>query len=113
MHEQSGYVSEVSCFLIGLGTGLACGMLFAPRSGKENRRLIRQKAHEGKDLLKSSLDQGQDYIKRQGAAVLDQANELIDLSKNAIKDQKDQLTGAVEAGIKAYRAAVGAAKTAG
>ena len=112
MHEKSGYLSEVSFFLTGLGTGLALGMLVAPRSGKENRLLIRHKAQEGKDLLKSSVDQGQDYIKRQGAAALDQANELIDRGKNAIKEQKDQLTGAVEAGIEAYREAVGAAKTA-
>ena len=113
MHEKSGYLSEMSCLLTGLGTGLALGVLLAPRSRKENRRLIRHKTQAGKDLLKSTVHQGQDYIKERGTEVLDQANELVDRGKSAIKEQKDQLTGAVEAGIQAYREAVDAAKSAG
>jgi gas vesicle protein len=109
MNGRNNYAGEVALFLTGVGTGLAVGMLFAPRSGKENRRLIREKAQEGKDLLKNSVDQGQEYIKRRGADLVDQANEQIDRAKNAVSKQKDEFSGAVQAGVDAYARTVEAA----
>ena len=93
-------------FLTGLGTGLAFGIFFAPQSGEESRRMIQKKAQSGKDLVKATVDQGQEYIKRQGNELLDRANELIDQGKNAVMQQKDQLSAAVEAGKQAYRSSV-------
>jgi gas vesicle protein len=102
MNERNGDMGGVSWFLAGLGTGLAVGMLFAPRSGNDSRRLIREKAEEGKNFLKSGVDQGQNYIKRRGTELVDQASEQIDRAKNAVNKQKDQLISAVSAGIDAY-----------
>jgi len=39
-------------FLLGLGVGVAIGMLFAPKSGDETRELIKNKAGEGGEFLK-------------------------------------------------------------
>ncbi len=44
----------LSSFLMGLGVGVAIGMLFAPKSGQETRDLIKNKAGEGTDLYKAA-----------------------------------------------------------
>jgi gas vesicle protein len=107
MQDKSGnMIGGLPWFFTGLGAGLSLGILFAPQSGEESRRLIRNKAQDGNDLLKSSVAQGQEYIKRQGKELLDEANELIDRGKNAVKQQKDQLSAAIEAGKEAYRSYV-------
>lgn len=90
-------------FLTGLGAGLSLGIFFAPQSGEESRRLIANKTQEGKDRLKSGVDQGQRYIKRQGHELFDEANGLFDRGKNVMKQRKVQLSAALEAGRKAYR----------
>ena len=41
-----------SYFFLGLGLGVALGVLFAPKAGDETREYLRGKAGEGKDYLK-------------------------------------------------------------
>ncbi len=87
--------NSVSYFFLGLGLGVAVGLLFAPKSGPETR-----------DLLLSKADEGREYIKRRGEDLRDSANDLVDKGKTVISRQKDQLAAAVEAGKAAYRDAV-------
>lgn len=87
--------SKLSYFFLGLGLGVAVGILFAPKAGDETRRLIRHKA-----------DEGADYVKRRGSELKDSAADLLDKSKEALKKQKETLASAVEAGKQAYRDAV-------
>jgi gas vesicle protein len=84
-----------SYFFLGLGLGVALGVLFAPKSGEETRELIKAKAEEGKDLLKRRSEE------LKGSAV-----EFVDKSKQTVARHKDQLSAAVEAGRQAYREAV-------
>ena len=44
--------NKFSYFFLGLGLGVAAGLLFAPKSGPETRDLLRSKADEGKEYLK-------------------------------------------------------------
>ena len=44
----------LSSFLLGLGVGVAIGMLFAPKSGQETRELIKNKAGEGGEFSSSA-----------------------------------------------------------
>ena len=39
--------SKLSYFFLGLGLGVAAGILFAPKSGAETRDFLRSKAEEG------------------------------------------------------------------
>lgn len=87
--------NRAAYFLLGLGIGVAVGVLFAPKSGQETRDLIRSKADEGKD-----------YVKKRGEALYDSAGEAVGRGRSTIIRQKDQLTAAVEAGKQAYREAV-------
>lgn len=84
--------NKVPFFLLGLGVGVAVGILFAPKAGAETRKLIRTKADEGKD-----------YLARRSEEVKESASDLVEKSKSAIQRQKDQLAAAVDAGKQAYR----------
>jgi len=92
---------------VGLGIGVAVGMLLAPRSGEETRQLLREKADEGKDYLRAKTDESKEFVRRRGTELRESAGDLIDRSKEAITRQKDQLAMAVEAGKQAYRESVG------
>jgi len=88
---------KIPYFLLGLGLGVAVGILFAPKSGEETRQLLRSKADEGKE-----------YVKRRTDEVLHDAEELIDRGKRTVVRQKEQIVSAVEAGRQAYRESVAA-----
>ena len=85
----------LSSFLLGLGVGVAVGMLFAPKSGEETRQLIKNKAGEGGE-----------YLKQRGAEFKETASGWVDKGKEAVNRQRDNLSDAVEAGKQAYRDAV-------
>jgi gas vesicle protein len=86
---------RLSYFFLGLGIGVAVGVLFAPKAGEETRELIRTRAGEGKD-----------YLRKRSEDLYDSAGELIEKGKTAISRQREQLSAAVQAGKQAYREAV-------
>ena len=86
---------KISYFFLGLGLGVAVGMLFAPKSGADSR-----------DFLLTKADEGRGYLKRQGEQLRDSADGLVEKSKSAFAAQREQLAAAVEAGKQAYREAV-------
>ena len=88
-----------SSFLLGLGVGVAVGMLFAPKSGQETREVIKSKTGEGAD-----------YLKQRSTEFKQSASEWVDKGKDALGRQKDNLSDAVEAGKQAYRETVGASE---
>ncbi len=83
---------RMSYFCLGVGIGVAVGILFAPKSGEETRQLLRSKADESKD-----------YMKRKGEELKDSAADLADKGKMALQRQKEQLATAVDAGRQAYK----------
>jgi gas vesicle protein len=89
--------NKFSYFFLGLGLGVAAGLLFAPKSGPETR-----------DLLRSKADEGKDYLKKRSSEVRDQAADVLERGKSTVTRQRDNLVAAVEAGKQAYREAVSA-----
>jgi gas vesicle protein len=86
----------LSSFLLGLGVGVGIGMLLAPKSGRETRELIKDKAGEGTE-----------YLKQRGADIKQTASEWVDKGKEALGRQKETIADAMEAGRQAYRDVVG------
>jgi len=84
--------NKLSYFFLGLGVGVAVGVLFAPKSGAETRDLIRSRANEGAD-----------YARRRATELRDQASDAIERGKQTISRTKDNLSAAVDAGRQAYR----------
>jgi gas vesicle protein len=85
----------LSSFLLGLGVGIGIGMLFAPKSGRETREIIKNKAGESTD-----------YLKQRGEEIKQTATEWVDKGKEALGRKKETIADAVEAGKQAYRDAV-------
>jgi gas vesicle protein len=84
--------SKLSFFFLGLGLGVAAGVLFAPKSGAETRDFLMSKATEGADLAK-----------RRAQDLREQANETLERGKSTVQRHKESLSAAVDAGRQAYR----------
>jgi gas vesicle protein len=86
---------RIPYFFLGVGIGVAIGILFAPKSGEETRELIRSKADESKD-----------FLKRKSGDLREQAAEVVDKGKSLLQRQKEQFSAAVDAGKQAYRESI-------
>jgi len=84
--------SKLSFFFLGLGLGVAAGVLFAPKSGAETRDFLLSKAAESADLAK-----------RRAQELREQANETLERGKSTVQKHKESLSAAVDAGRQAYR----------
>src|ERR1039457_2709247 len=89
----------LSGFLLGLGVGVGIGMLFAPQSGEETRKIIKDKAGEGTD-----------YVKQRSSEMKQTATEWVEKGKEAMGRQKETISDAVSdamaAGKQVYREGV-------
>jgi len=102
MEEKNGF----GYFLLGLGLGVAAGVLLAPKSGAETREFLRSKAEESGDYLRSRADESRDYIKKRSDDLRESANDVYEKGRSAVKHRRDNLSAAVEAGKQAYKDAV-------
>jgi gas vesicle protein len=107
MEERSGF----GYFLLGLGLGVAAGVLWAPRSGDETRQLLADKAGEGADYLKSRTAEGKQYVRQRADELKDSAADIYEKGKSTVTRHKENLNAAVEAGKQAYRDALSDVKT--
>jgi gas vesicle protein len=87
--------NKFAYFFLGIGLGVAVGMLFAPKSGDETRDLLLTKAGDGKD-----------YLLRRSEDLRDSANDLVERGRTVVAKKRDHLTSAVDAGKQAYRDAI-------
>lgn len=102
MEERSGF----GYFLLGLGLGVAAGILWAPRAGDETRQLIADRAGEGADYLKARAQEGTEYVRQRSDDLKQSASDLYEKGRSTVVRQKETLNAAVEAGKQAYRDAV-------
>ncbi|MSO19771.1 MAG: YtxH domain-containing protein [Acidobacteria bacterium] len=91
--EDNNSGTKFVYFLTGVSIGALVGILFAPKSGRETREYISNKAEEGRDMLA-----------KKSAEYRDQATEYLERGKGVISQQKEHLAAAIEAGKTAYRA---------
>ncbi len=87
--------NKLSYFFLGLGIGVAAGVLFAPKSGEETRGYLRSRA-----------DESAGYLRRQAADLKENANDIVDRGRQAVARQQEQLRSAVDAGKRAYHESV-------
>jgi gas vesicle protein len=82
-------------FFLGVGIGVAVGMIFAPQSGAETRGLIKSKANESGE-----------YLRKRSEELRDQASDVVQKGKETVGKQREQLSAALDAGKQAYREAI-------
>jgi len=85
MARDEGSAGVVLAFLVGMATGAAVALLMAPTSGEEARRVLAEKAREGRERAEEAARQGREFLNR----------------------QRDTLSSAVERGREAYNQARG------
>ena len=78
--------------IIGGVAGLALGILYAPKSGKETRRQITDSTEE---LLNKARIQYEDARKK--------IAEIVDDKKESVLKTKEKLKKAVDAGVEVYK----------
>lgn len=108
MEERSGF----GYFLLGLGIGVAAGILWAPKAGEETRQLLADKAGESADYLKNRAQEGTEYVRNRADDIRQSASDLYEKGRTTVQRQRDTLGNAVEAGKQAYRDAVRDVKSA-
>jgi gas vesicle protein len=91
MSDGNG-ASKFGFFMAGLGIGAILALLLAPRSGKETRDYLAQKAEEGRD-----------FVRTKSGELRDRAEEAVEKGKDLVTKQKDLLSAALEAGKQAYQ----------
>jgi gas vesicle protein len=84
--DDNGAGTVMLAFMLGAVTGAAVALLMAPATGEDTRRLIADKAREGRDKANEAARQGRELWDR----------------------QKETLTTAFERGKEAYDQARGA-----
>jgi gas vesicle protein len=84
--------SKVGFFLAGLGIGAVMALLFAPRSGKDTRDMIVQKAEEGRDFVVAKSEE-----------IRKQTEDAVEKGRDLVNKQKELLSAALEAGKQAYQ----------
>jgi len=87
-----GNGGKLNYFLGGLGIGALVGLLFAPRSGEENR-----------DYLNQTVEEGKEFAQRKAREIRERAEDVVERGKQVVADQKELISKAVEAGREAYQ----------
>ncbi|MFN8060847.1 MAG: YtxH domain-containing protein [Vicinamibacterales bacterium] len=63
--DESSSAVVLMAFMLGAVAGAAVALLYAPQSGAETRRLLGEKAREGKDAASDAARQGREFVERQ------------------------------------------------
>lgn len=63
--DDGGSATIIVAFVLGAVTGAAVALLMAPASGEETRRLLAEKAREGRDKAGEAAQKGRELWDRQ------------------------------------------------
>ncbi len=88
MYDYRRGESILGAFVLGGLVGAALGLLFSPRSGRENREFVAAKANE-------YWGEGKEFYETSKAKVVDETEELrgkIDAARDRLKEQVDSVT---------------------
>lgn len=75
--QNNNPAAPVAAFMIGAFIGVALGMLFAPRSGRESREALKQKARSNLDRMQEKINTNQDHMKRKLNDSVDRAKGMV------------------------------------
>jgi gas vesicle protein len=85
MDDESAAGTVILAFIVGAVTGAAVALLMAPASGEETRRILGERAREGRERAEEAARQSRDFLNR----------------------QRETLNSAIERGREAYNQARG------
>ena len=92
--DQDGHAGAVlMAFVLGAVSGAAVALLWAPHAGEDTRRLLNEKAREGRVRATDAARQGREFVSRQRETL----STAIDRGREAYKGAQDKNKDATEA----------------
>ena len=81
--------SSIAWFLAGAATGAAVALLYAPKSGKDTRKMIHRSTRDGREAVESTgkelMERGKELYER-GRKIADDAAELFERGRKLVQD---------------------------
>ena len=97
--ENSDSDHRFKFFLYGGIVGTLATLLLAPKSGKETRQMLAEKAQ----AVENGVKRAQKNAKDQKESLQAEAVGLLDKAKNLTKKERETIAAALQAGKEAYR----------
>ena len=88
--DGAGAGSVLLAFLLGAVSGAAVALLYAPKTGRETREYLGERAREGRERAAEAAQRGR---------------EAIDRGREAINQGRETLSTAIDRGREAYQQA--------
>jgi gas vesicle protein len=86
--QQDDTLGRLAWFLTGAVIGATVAVLYAPKSGKDTRKLLTDRAQQGKqavaDTSKDIVDASKEMFER-GRKLVDEAADLFDRARKMVK----------------------------
>ena len=86
MAKDSG--TSVAWFLAGAAAGAAVALLYAPKTGKDTRKLLHRTSREGREAVESSgkelMDRGKELYDR-GRKIAEEAADLFERGRKLVQ----------------------------
>lgn len=102
-HEgETGFSTQLACFLLGGTVGALTALLFAPKSGRELRGDIADATRKGVDRARETGAQLGTKAGEYYETATNRAGELAGAAREAAARRGEHLSAAIEAGRQAY-----------
>jgi gas vesicle protein len=88
MNADDRITNRIAWFFVGLAIGATAAVLYAPKSGKQTRDLIAQKAEESRQAVESGthdlLERGREMYD-EGRQLVDDATQLFERGRRLVR----------------------------
>jgi gas vesicle protein len=101
-NEGSNFLEVSFAFLLGSLVGATIALLYAPSSGDQTRRKIREKSGEVQENFRNQYGRISDKAEIEISRLKDRVNEKVGQAKDYYDRQKSRVREAVDEGRRAY-----------
>ena len=103
MDDARDPATALGWFLLGAVAGAAAALVLTPRSGRETRELLAERADEVARLAPERAGELARTAQRLAHEARGHTSEILDRSRDVLEQQAQRLKGAFEAGREAMR----------
>jgi len=100
--DESNFLEVSFAFLLGSLVGATIALLYAPTSGEQTRRKIREKGDEVQENLRTQYGKISDKAEIEVSRFKDRVNDRVVQAKDYYDKQKSKVREAVEEGRRAF-----------
>jgi gas vesicle protein len=95
-HDYDDDLRTITWFLAGMGVGATVALLFAPKSGKETRRLIARNAERSREYLEDTAER----LRDRGKDLYDKGRDVARDARDMARDIGEEASDLVDRGRK-------------